>query len=161
MKIKKSSPNCRVPAVKLEQPVSPSISVHLGCHLDSLGEAIKQLTCVEYDSHGKIVCTADRQNMVPAARGLLSAVTRVLLLADMIVIKQIISVKKKVSDVTPLIDAPCFSVKVISTLNRLEAVVSSSEFIKLFAIYGTQMVDLAHLTGDRQNVIEINARARL
>jgi hypothetical protein len=74
--------------------------------------------------------------MVQAARGLLSAVTRVLLLADVVVVKQIISVKKKV----------------ISTLNRLEGVNSFSEFIKLFAVYGNQMVDLAHLTGDRQNV---------
>lgn len=40
----------------------------------------------------------------------------------------------------------------MSTLNRLEGVTSFSEFVKLFAIYGTQMVDLAHLTGDRQNV---------
>jgi len=31
---------------------------------------------------------------------------------------------------------------------------SFAEFVKLFAIYGNQMVDLAHLTGDRQNVIE-------
>ena len=38
----------------------------------------------------------DRQSMVQAARGLLSAVTRVLLLADMVVVKQIITVKKKV-----------------------------------------------------------------
>jgi hypothetical protein len=36
--------------------------------------------------------------MVQAARGLLSAVTRVLLLADMVVVKQIITVKKKVID---------------------------------------------------------------
>lgn len=35
--------------------------------------------------------------MVQAARGLLSAVTRVLLLADMVVVKQIISIKKKVT----------------------------------------------------------------
>jgi hypothetical protein len=34
--------------------------------------------------------------MVPAARALLSSVTRVLLLADMIVVKQIIAVKKHV-----------------------------------------------------------------
>ena len=40
----------------------------------------------------------------------------------------------------------------MSTLNRLELVTSFSEFIKLFGVYGTQMVDLAHLTGDRQNV---------
>jgi len=41
---------------------------------------------------------------------------------------------------------------VISTLNRLETVASFSEFVKLFGIYGSQMVELAHLTGDRQNV---------
>lgn len=61
-----------------------------------LGEAIKQITCVEYDTFGKPAGGADRQSMVQAARGLLSAVTRVLLLADMVVVKQIISVKKKV-----------------------------------------------------------------
>jgi hypothetical protein len=42
--------------------------------------------------------------MVQAARGLLSAVTRVLLLADMVVVKQIISVKKKVSNVNKLLE---------------------------------------------------------
>ena len=93
--------------------------------------------------------------MLQAARGLLSAVTRVLLLADMVVVKQIITVKKKVSDLN--IDGnrssrvDCY-LKVISTLNRLETVPSFAEFVKLFAIYGNQMVDLAHLTGDRQNV---------
>lgn len=40
----------------------------------------------------------------------------------------------------------------MSTLNRLETVTSFSEFVKLFAAYGSQMVELAHLTGDRQNV---------
>jgi hypothetical protein len=44
---------------------------------------------------------------------------------------------------------------VISTLNRLETVASFSEFVKLFGIYGSQMVELAHLTGDRQNVKKI------
>lgn len=34
--------------------------------------------------------------MVQAARGLLSAVTRVLLMADMVVVKQIFAIKKKV-----------------------------------------------------------------
>jgi hypothetical protein len=74
--------------------------------------------------------------MVQAARGLLSAVTRVLLMADMVVVKQILHIKKKV----------------MSTLNRLETVTSFSEFVKLFGVYGSQMVELAHLTGDRQNV---------
>lgn len=62
----------------------------------SLGEAIKRITCVEYDTSGKPICVSDRQSMVQAARGLLSAVTRVLLLADMVVVKQIIHIKKKV-----------------------------------------------------------------
>ncbi|CAF1529371.1 unnamed protein product [Adineta steineri] len=108
----------------------------------SAGESIKRITCVEYDSFGKPVCVTDRQSMVQAARGLLSAVTRVLLLADMIVVKQIISIKKKV----------------ISTLNRLETVTSFSEFVKLFGIYGSQMVELAHLTGDRQNDLKDERR---
>ena len=103
----------------------------------SAGEAIKRITCVEHDASGKPVCVTDRQSMVQAARGLLSAVTRVLLLADMVVVKQIVHIKKKV----------------MSTLNRLETVTSFSEFVKLFSVYGSQMVELAHLTGDRQNVI--------
>ncbi|CAF1399310.1 unnamed protein product [Adineta steineri] len=106
------------------------------------GEAIKRITCVEYDNFGKPVCVTDRHSMVQAARGLLSAVTRVLLLADMVVVKQIISTKKKV----------------ISTLNRVEGVASFSEFVKLFGVYGTQMVDLAHLTGDRQNDLKDERR---
>jgi hypothetical protein len=61
-----------------------------------IGETIKRITCVEYDTFGKPICVTDRQSMVQAARGLLSAVTRVLLLADIVVVKQIISVKKKV-----------------------------------------------------------------
>ena len=46
-----------------------------------LGASIKRITGVEYDTFGKPVCVNDRQSMVQAARGLLSAVTRVLLLA--------------------------------------------------------------------------------
>ena len=76
------------------------------------GESIKRITGVEYDTYGKPVCVTDRQSMVQAARGLLSAVTRVLLMADMVVVKQILQIKKKV----------------MSTLNRLETVTSFSEF---------------------------------
>ncbi|CAF3396536.1 unnamed protein product [Rotaria sp. Silwood1] len=106
------------------------------------GEGIKRITCVENDALGKPICVTDRQSMVQAARGLLTAVTRVLLLADIVIVKQIISVKKKV----------------MSTLNRLEGVTSFSEFIKLFGVYGTQMIDLAHLTGDRQNDLKDERR---
>lgn len=102
----------------------------------SAGESIKRLTCID------VRLTNDRQSMVQAARALLSAVTRVLLLADMVVVKQIINTKKQV----------------MSTLNRLENVTTFSEFVKLFAIYGNQMVDLAHLTGDRQNDLKDERR---
>ena len=122
--------------VKLDLRVCVTNSLEISMKILISGEAIKRVTSVEYDTFGKVIGVNDRQNMVQAARGLLSAVTRVLLLADVVIVKQIISVKKKV----------------ISTLNRLENVNSFSEFIKLFAVYGTQMVDLAHLTGDRQNV---------
>ena len=60
------------------------------------GESIKRITSIEHDTFGKPLCVSDRQSMVQAARGLLSAVTRVLLLADMVVVKQIIHIKKKV-----------------------------------------------------------------
>ena len=62
------------------------------------GESIKRITCFEYDTFGKPMYNTDRHSMVQAARGLLSAVTRVLLLADMVVVKQIITTKKKVID---------------------------------------------------------------
>jgi hypothetical protein len=74
----------------------------------------------------------------------------------MVVVKQIITVKKKVIDFEKNWILSYLILKVISTLNRLESVTSFSEFVKLFGAYGTQMVDLAHLTGDRQNVNQMN-----
>jgi hypothetical protein len=81
---------------KLDRRVCRTISRTFFIEIFILGEAIKRITCVEYDTFGKPICVTDRQSMVQAARGLLSAVTRVLLLADMVVVKQIISTKKKV-----------------------------------------------------------------
>ncbi|CAG2165602.1 unnamed protein product [Oppiella nova] len=74
--------------------------------------------------------------MVRAARALLSSVTRVLLIADTVVVKQLISSKDRVS----------------ISLNRLENVANFTEFVKAFSQFGTEMVELAHLTGDRQNI---------
>jgi hypothetical protein len=87
-------------AEKLEQQVK-TIELRDNARRDNIrpclqGEAIKRITCVDYDTFGKPIYVNDRQSMVQAARGLLSAVTRVLLLADMVVVKQIICVKKKV-----------------------------------------------------------------
>jgi len=82
--------------VKLDQRVNKPIFLTMQSIFSIQGEAIKRITWVEHDTFGKPVCVSDRQSMVQAARGLLSAVTRVLLLADMVVVKQIIHTKKKV-----------------------------------------------------------------
>ena len=62
------------------------------------GENIAKLTDITYDESGQVMSPADKSAMVRAARGLLSAVTRVLLLADRVVIKQIQAAKLKVSN---------------------------------------------------------------
>lgn len=38
------------------------------------------------------------------------------------------------------------------SLNRLENVANFTEFVKAFSHFGMEMVELAHLTSDRQNV---------
>ncbi|XP_011309733.1 alpha-catulin isoform X2 [Fopius arisanus] len=85
---------------------------------------------------------ADRGLVVRAARCLLGSVTRVLLLADIVVIKQLIFVKDKVA----------------RSLGRLEGVSNFTEFVKAFSQFGAEMVELAHLTGDRQNDLKDERR---
>ena len=64
------------------------------------GDAIAQLTDVASalpsQSDGRVTVFSDRTGMVKAARLLLSSVTKVLVLADRIVIKQIITSRNKV-----------------------------------------------------------------
>ncbi|XP_045615487.1 alpha-catulin isoform X3 [Procambarus clarkii] len=74
-----------------------------------------------------------RASMIRAARCLLSSVTRVLLLADTVVVKQLLLAKDKVTH----------------SLSRLESVTNFTEFVKAFSHFGAEMVELAHLTGDR------------
>ncbi|KAL0279422.1 UNVERIFIED_CONTAM: hypothetical protein PYX00_000987 [Menopon gallinae] len=80
-------------------------------------------------------CLTERGAVVRAARALLASVTRVLLLADIVVVKQLLLVKDKVA----------------RSLGRLEGVTNFTEFVKAFSQFGAEMVELAHLTGDRQN----------
>ncbi|XKL59885.1 hypothetical protein PGB90_000901 [Kerria lacca] len=84
----------------------------------------------------------DRSAVVRAARCLLSSVTRVLLLADSVVVKQLLHAKEKVS----------------RSLGRLESVTNFTEFVKAFSQFGSEMVELAHLTGDRQNDLKDERR---
>lgn len=41
------------------------------------------------------------------------------------------------------------------SLNRLENVANFTEFVKAFSHFGMEMVELAHLTNDRQNVSQL------
>ncbi|XP_036372127.1 alpha-catulin [Megalops cyprinoides] len=103
------------------------------------GDAIAQLTDAlspeQPESDGRITVFSDKTGMVKAARMLLSSVTKVLVLADRIVIKQIITSRNKV----------------LATLEQLERVSSFQEFVQIFSQFGNEMVEFAHLTGDRQN----------
>lgn len=103
------------------------------------GDAIAQLTDVASaaptPSDGRVTVFSDRTAMVKAARLLLSSVTKVLVLADRIVIKQIITSRNKV----------------LVTLDHLERVSTFQEFVQIFSQFGNEMVEFAHLTGDRQN----------
>ncbi|KAK0095970.1 hypothetical protein PV326_006902 [Microctonus aethiopoides] len=101
------------------------------------GGAIEKLCeCAMEDS------LADRGSVVRAARSLLGSVTRVLLLADIVVVKQLLLAKDKVA----------------RSLGRLESVSNFTEFVKAFSQFGAEMVELAHLTGDRQNDLKDERR---
>uniref|UniRef100_A0A8C8UP19 Catenin alpha like 1 n=1 Tax=Peromyscus maniculatus bairdii TaxID=230844 RepID=A0A8C8UP19_PERMB len=103
------------------------------------GETIAALTDVarwnHLDSDGQSTILTDKTGVVQAARLLLSSVTKVLLLADRVVIKQIVTSRNKV----------------LATMERLEKVNSFQEFVQIFSQFGNEMVEFAHLTGDRQN----------
>uniref|UniRef100_A0A3P9JAP4 Alpha-catulin n=1 Tax=Oryzias latipes TaxID=8090 RepID=A0A3P9JAP4_ORYLA len=103
------------------------------------GDAIARLTDVgsatPAPSDDRVTVFSDRTAMVKAARMLLSSVTKVLVLADRIVIKQIITSRNKV----------------LVTLDHLERVSTFQEFVQIFSQFGNEMVEFAHLTGDRQN----------
>ncbi|XP_022357481.1 alpha-catulin isoform X3 [Enhydra lutris kenyoni] len=103
------------------------------------GETIAALTDISSLNHpesdGQIMIFTDKTGVIKAARLLLSSVTKVLLLADRVVIKQIITSRNKV----------------LATMERLEKVNSFQEFVQIFSQFGNEMVEFAHLTGDRQN----------
>lgn len=45
-----------------------------------------------------------------------------------------------------------------NTLTRLEGVNNFTEFVKAFSQFGSEMVDFAHVTGDRQNDLKDERR---
>ncbi|XP_076303963.1 alpha-catulin-like isoform X2 [Tachypleus tridentatus] len=106
------------------------------------GVMIEQLCEIQRADIGQARHCADKNSMVRAARALLSSVTQVLILADTVVLKQLLSAKDRVS----------------ISLNRLENVANFTEFVKAFSQFGTEMVELAHLSGDRQNDLKEERR---
>ncbi|XP_075068994.1 alpha-catulin isoform X1 [Mixophyes fleayi] len=103
------------------------------------GETIAQLTDMSNGERpvpdARVTIFTDKTGVVKAARLLLSSVTKVLVLADRIVVKQIITSRNKV----------------LATMEHLEKVSSFQEFVQIFSQFGNEMVEFAHLTGDRQN----------
>lgn len=78
----------------------------------------------------------EKVSMIHSANQLLNSVTKVLLLADIVIIKQILTSKNKV----------------VQSLGKLENCCHIYTFVNLFSQYGTDLIDLAHLSGERQNV---------
>uniref|UniRef100_A0A182M2U1 Uncharacterized protein n=1 Tax=Anopheles culicifacies TaxID=139723 RepID=A0A182M2U1_9DIPT len=95
----------------------------------------------------------DRGPMIRAARTLLSSVTRVLLLADIVVVKQLLLAKDRVTTsgilekMTSNTNSLFQTQQVARTLGRLESVANFTEFVKAFSVFGAEMVELAHVTG--------------
>ncbi|RCN50540.1 hypothetical protein ANCCAN_03394 [Ancylostoma caninum] len=111
------------------------------CHEARLaGTSIANLSCCSTDIPDAPLL--DKSVLVRASRQLLSSVTRVLLLADRVLVKHILRAEDKVA----------------YSLSRLEVCRSFTEFVKIFAEFGGEMVDLAHRSGDRQHDLKSEKR---
>ncbi|GAB6031139.1 myosin 3, variant 4 [Chamberlinius hualienensis] len=108
-----------------------------------MSTAIESICEVHFDDQRTVNrLYTDKNAMVRAARSLLSSVTRVLILADTVVVKQLVAAKEKVS----------------MSLTKLENVANFTDFVKAFSLFGTEMVEFAHFTGDRQNDLKSERR---
>ncbi|GMT00211.1 hypothetical protein PENTCL1PPCAC_22385, partial [Pristionchus entomophagus] len=113
------------------------------CHEARLaGASMSNLSCMPNEGMSGGETAIDKQVIVRASRQLLSSVTRVLLLADRVLVKQIVRAEDKVA----------------YSLSRLETTRSFTEFVKIFAEFGGEMVDLAHRSGDRQHDLKSEKR---
>jgi hypothetical protein len=83
--------------------------------------------------------TSDTLKLIQSANSLLNSVTKVLLLADVVIINQIINAKNRV----------------VSTLKKIEKCSDFWTFVQLFSQYGTDLIELAHLSGERQNDLKV------
>ncbi len=105
------------------------------------GEVIRQQITLALSNNNKIrSIEQESQIMVQAANTLLNSVIKVLLLADVVIINQLLSSKNKA----------------LLTLHKLESVVDFWSFVSFFTQYGNDLIELAHLSGERQNVSSRN-----
>ncbi|VDK43732.1 unnamed protein product [Anisakis simplex] len=110
------------------------------CHEARLaGASIANLNGCLIDESGSAI---DKTVLVRAARQLLSSVTRVLLLADRVLVRHILRAEDKIA----------------YSLTKLENTTNFTEFVKIFTEFGGEMVDLAHRSGDRQNDLKSDKR---
>ncbi|VIO96207.1 Uncharacterized protein BM_BM14785 [Brugia malayi] len=110
------------------------------CHEARLaGASIANLNGCLTDDSGIAI---DKSVLVRAARQLLTSVTRVLLLADRVLVKHILRSEDKIA----------------YSLVKLENTTNFTDFVKIFTEFGGDMVDLAHRSGDRQNDLKSEKR---
>jgi hypothetical protein len=133
------------------------------------GSSIERLCDVAASDPTGYAQLDDRGPMVRAARALLGSVTRVLLLADIVVVKQLLLAKDRVSvtrechqstaphsfSLFPLL----LILQISRTLGRLESVATFTEFVKAFSVFGAEMVELAHITGKCLDAFHSHSRA--
>uniref|UniRef100_A0A1I8ARQ4 Alpha-catulin n=2 Tax=Steinernema glaseri TaxID=37863 RepID=A0A1I8ARQ4_9BILA len=119
------------------------------CHEARLaGSAIANLcgSIAEEDIHGMQPYPSstgfDKSVLLRATRQLLSSVTRVLLLADRVLVKNILRAEDKIA----------------YSLTKLEGTANFTDFVKIFTEFGGEMVDLAHRSGDRQHDLKSDKR---
>lgn len=84
---------------------------------------------------GRSTSRSLREQLVRQARLLLSAVARVLVFADTVIVQDIIATKQKVA----------------ASLDHVTQIASFSEFVPGFSLFGEEMVEFGRLTGERQN----------
>ncbi|CAD5206296.1 unnamed protein product [Bursaphelenchus okinawaensis] len=105
------------------------------CHeARQAGAAMANLHSSLLDESGIPQLGIDKSHLVRAARQLLSSVTRVLLLADRVMVSHILRAEDKI----------------VYSLTKLENTVNFTEFVRIFTDFGGEMVVLAHRSGDRQ-----------
>lgn len=109
------------------------------------GRIIEQLCDVQPDECGQLRSYADKNNMVRAARTLLSSVTRVLLLADTVVVKQLLVAKDRVS-VFFKIKEDNFFYKSILVLFSILSIINHCLTVSLMYLFIS--LNMANVTGD-------------